>query len=184
MAAATGVLTREEITAYLIEESGTGFISATNLETAANRAWSEISGTGHLIVDANRIKDITLVSPVNEAASSDTETVDVYGPDDRKTVSTTTDVEVDPIEFTAIIDFSDTTTAANRVIHGGADNAEVGSTKYLLGIVFKTSDTQQTALITVATLTRRQYDPAATGLAPLLLGFTSTNHKLYLVNQA
>ena len=184
MADASGLLQRGQLTAYVIKEGGTGFISAVNLETAGNRDWDDIAGTDKLIVDANRIPNVTLISAINESASTDTETLDFYWDDDSKTLSTTTDVELDPIEFTAQVDFAATAGAAVKLLPGGADAAAVGSTKYLLAIVAKTADTAQTALVTVATLTRRQIDPAATGASLLTLGFTSVDHNIYRVAQS
>ena len=172
------------VTAYIVKDGATGFITAANLETAANRDWDDISGTGKLIVDANRIEQITLTSAINETASTDTETVDFYGDDDSITVSSTTDITVDPIEFTTGIKFSDTTKAVNKLLPNGTDDAKVGTTKYLVGLVWKESDTKQTALVTVGTLTRRQVEVGATGITTVILAFTPVDNKLYLVPQA
>ena len=76
-----------------------------------------------MIVDANRIPNVTLISAINESASTDTETLDFYWDDDSKTLSTTTDVELDPIEFTAQVDFAATAGAAVKLLPGGADAA-------------------------------------------------------------
>ena len=184
MAQATGVLQSSNVTAYILKDGATGYINETNLDTAANRDWDDIAGSDKLIEDDNRIEKITLTSAINETASTTTESVEVYGPDDRITVSSTTDVSVDPIEFTAVVDFSATTKAANKVLPNGTDAAAVGTTKYFVGIVWKTSDTQQTALVTVATLTRRQVEPPATGVSQMILGFTPVNNKVYLVGQS
>lgn len=186
MADAEGVLQRGAWTAHLVKESATGFITAPNLETAANRDWADIHGSDKLINgDTNRIQKVTLMSPINETATTETETVDYYGSDTSDTLTSTTDRTVDPIEFTATLDFSRADDAGVKILPGGTDAAVVGTTKYLIALLAVTEDDEhETALVFVGTLTRRTIDPAGSGASTVLFGFTPVNHNIYRVAEA
>lgn len=175
MAAARGKVTREEITAY-IKKTDSAF------KDSGTVTWADVVGSGKVIdddvgEDANRIQKVTLISPLNRSASTDEETQDYYGDDEADTVATTSDITIDPVEFTGQLDYSDDT--KTDVL-----DAKLG-TKYQVALAFKTGgEDEETVRAFLGTLTRTQEDPAATGISTVLLGFNVRNGVIHRLDHA
>ena len=108
----------------------------------------------------------------------DEETQDYYGADATDTVASVTDVSIDPVEFTGRLAYDDDLKTSLL--------DEALGTNFQVGIVFKTGDGagNQTARVFLGKLTRTQEDPAATGIATVLIGFNVRDGKVHRVNQA